>query len=161
MKNYPKPVTLFPSGAEDRNKLPIAALFDYFPLAMIEIAKVIQIGNDQHNPGQPVHWAREKSVDHGNKMLRHYMERGTVDTDGARHSGKMAWRALALLETECEMAQGYDAVAEHQAAADQRAEAEAAKRRCRHPNVFWDDFGGEARCLDCHEPVTHIEGCIP
>lgn len=163
MKNYPKPVTLFPSGAEDRNKLPIAALFDYFPLAMIEIAKVIQLGNDQHNPGQPVHWAREKSVDHGNKMLRHYMERGTVDTDGARHSGKMAWRALALLETELELAQGYDAVAEAQAEADKLAEAEAAQRRCPHLFLRSNDRLQRFECADCGEPVGNgasVEACL-
>lgn len=113
-----KPVQLFPEGADARNKLPLAAVLDYFPLALIEIAKVIQVGNDQHNPGEPVHWAREKSTDHGNKMLRHYLERGTLDGDGTRHAGKMAWRALALLETECELAQGYDAVAEARARAN-------------------------------------------
>jgi hypothetical protein len=30
------------------------------------------------------------------------IERGTRDTDGARHSAKLAWRALALLQIEIE-----------------------------------------------------------
>ena len=30
------------------------------------------------------------------------MERGTLDGDGVSHSAKVAWRALALLQTEIE-----------------------------------------------------------
>jgi len=33
------------------------------------------------------------------------MEAGTVDTDGVRHSAKVAWRALANLEKELERAE--------------------------------------------------------
>jgi hypothetical protein len=32
------------------------------------------------------------------------MDAGTVDTDGVRHSTKVAWRALANLEKEIEAA---------------------------------------------------------
>jgi hypothetical protein len=35
-------------------------------------------------------------------MMRHFLQRGTVDTDGTRHSAKMVWRALALLQKEIE-----------------------------------------------------------
>jgi hypothetical protein len=42
--------------------------------------------------------------DHADTMMRHFLERGTVDTDGVRHSAKMAWRALALLQVEMEAA---------------------------------------------------------
>ncbi|MCC2626585.1 MAG: hypothetical protein K0S14_235 [Thermomicrobiales bacterium] len=151
-----KPVKLFPEGAEARNKLPLAAVLDYFPLALIEIAKVIQVGNDQHNPGEPVHWAREKSTDHGNKMLRHYMERGKMDTDNTRHAGKMAWRALALLETELELAQGYDAVAEAKA-------AKAPTPPCPHPVLKWSDRREAWECRECGVPVdwgTPTEACL-
>jgi hypothetical protein len=34
--------------------------------------------------------------------MRHIMERGTLDTDGTRHSAKAAWRVLALLQEELE-----------------------------------------------------------
>jgi hypothetical protein len=30
------------------------------------------------------------------------MRRGTMDSDGLRHTAKMAWRALALLQKEIE-----------------------------------------------------------
>jgi hypothetical protein len=72
----------------------------YFPDALLEVAHTSKIGNDQHNPGQPLHWAKEKSTDHGDALVRHLLERGTRDTDGIRHSAKVAWRALALLQVE-------------------------------------------------------------
>jgi hypothetical protein len=103
--NELKPV--LPTDAESRNQLPMCdGLIDYFPLALAEISRVSKAGNDQHNPGQPLHWAREKSTDHGNKIIKHLIDRGLLDTDGTRHSAKLAWRALALLQEELETAGG-------------------------------------------------------
>jgi hypothetical protein len=90
-----------PSDAIARAKYPMAdGLLYYFPNALAEISSVSRIGNEQHNPGEPMHWAREKSTDHANKIIRHLVDAGTFDTDGTRHSAKVAWRALALLEDE-------------------------------------------------------------
>ena len=98
-------VSLLPTDAKARKDTPICTgVFDYFPLALAEVARVSKAGNDQHNPGQPLHWAREKSTDHADCILRHLMERGTIGADGMRHSAQMAWRALALLQTELEAA---------------------------------------------------------
>lgn len=92
-----------PVEAKERKLLPIfTGVVKYFPDALLAVAEVSRIGNDQHNPGQPLHWAKEKSIDHLDSMLRHAMEAGTIDTDGGRHSAKMAWRALAELQTEIE-----------------------------------------------------------
>lgn len=92
-----------PSPAESRKQIPIASgLLDYFPDAIRAIAYCSWVGNEQHNPGEPLHWAREKSADHADCALRHFMERGTVDTDGVRHMTKAAWRVLALLQLELE-----------------------------------------------------------
>ena len=94
---------LLPSDAIVRKAIPIASgVLDYFPAAFIEVAKVSKAGNDQHNPGQPLHWARGKSTDQADTMLRHFLERGTFDSDGIRHSAKMVWRALAILQLELE-----------------------------------------------------------
>lgn len=89
-----------------RKNLPLAAVLDYFPDALMAIAAVIKSGNDQHNPGQPLHWARGKSMDQADCLLRHFMDRGALDADQLRHSAKMAWRALALLQIEIEDAEG-------------------------------------------------------
>lgn len=92
-----------PTEHAKRKGVPIASgVLDYFPNAIAAIAELSRIGNDQHNPGQPLHWDRSKSTDHDDCLARHFMERGTFDNDGVRHSTKVAWRALALLQTELE-----------------------------------------------------------
>lgn len=94
-----------PADAKERKDLPIATgVLDYFPDALAEVARVSRIGNDQHNPGKPLHWDRSKSTDEADCLIRHFLQRGTKDTDGALHSAKMAWRALALLQKELEAA---------------------------------------------------------
>lgn len=91
--------------AKARKAIPIATGFiDYFPDAIAAIAELSRIGNDQHNPGAPLHWDRSKSGDESDALMRHFVERGTIDTDGVRHSTKVAWRALALLQKELEAA---------------------------------------------------------
>lgn len=92
-----------PTDAQDRKNIPIATGFvDYFPDAVAAVAELSQKGNDQHNPGKPLHWDRSKSGDESDALMRHFIERGTLDTDGIRHSAKVAWRALALLQKEIE-----------------------------------------------------------
>ena len=91
--------------AKERKRIPLSSgVLDYFTSALIEVAKVSQAGNDQHNSGEPLHWSRGKSNDHADTMMRHFVERGTIDTDGMRHSAKMCWRALAILQMEMEAA---------------------------------------------------------
>lgn len=94
----------------------------YFPKALAAVAEVSEIGNKQHNPGQPLHWARGKSMDQYNTALRHMMDhrmgggrnpqtKATAnngwllqakDKDGVRHLAKAAWRVLAALELSIE-----------------------------------------------------------
>ena len=94
---------MLPEDAKERKSIPICTgVLDYFPLALAEVAKTSKAGNDQHNPGQPLHWAKEKSTYHADCIIRHLIDRGTVDTDGIRHSAKVAWRSLALLQMEME-----------------------------------------------------------
>lgn len=88
---------------QERKNAPMATgLLDYFPLALIEVARLSKIGNDQHNPGEPLHWSRGKSNDHADCIVRHLVERGKIDTDNVTHTAKVAWRALALLQEEME-----------------------------------------------------------
>jgi hypothetical protein len=89
--------------AAKRKAIPLATgLIDYFPDALAAVAELSLIGGQQHNPGKPLFWDRSKSTDHGDCLMRHFLDRGTLDTDGVRHSAKVAWRALALLQTELE-----------------------------------------------------------
>lgn len=92
-----------PDDADARNAFPMAdGLLDYFPNALAEISAVSRVGNDQHNPGEPMHHARSKSKDHANKIIRHLIDRGKRDSKGIRHTAYLAWRALALLQEEIE-----------------------------------------------------------
>lgn len=94
---------VLPTDSGERKAIPVVrGVLDYFPAALAEVAKVSKAGNDQHHPGEPLYWERGKSTDHADTIVRHLMERGTVDTDGMRHSAKVAWRALALLQEELE-----------------------------------------------------------
>jgi len=96
-------MALLPEDPKERKQIPIATgVLDYFPAALAEIAKISYAGNQQHNPGEPLHWARGKSTDQEDTIIRHFLERGSRDSDGMRHSAKLAWRVLALLQLELE-----------------------------------------------------------
>ena len=86
-----------------RKQIPIyTGLVKYFPKALAEVARVSYIGNQQHHPDKPLHWDRSKSTDELDALTRHLFQAGETDTDGMRHSAKVAWRALANLEKELE-----------------------------------------------------------
>lgn len=95
---------MLPTDSKARKDLPLArGLLDYFPLALAEVARLSQAGNDKHNPGQPLHWSREKSSDHADCIVRHLVDRGKVDAeDGFLHDAKVAWRALAMCQLALE-----------------------------------------------------------
>ena len=113
-----------PSEDQKRKNQPLArGVLDYFPDALLVISEVSRIGNEQHNPGQPMHWSKGKSNNHADALMRHLLCRGKLDSDKMRHSAKVAWRALALLQTELEAAdpallQERDAQREAQARGD-------------------------------------------
>jgi hypothetical protein len=80
-------------------------LMEYFPDAFLAEVEVAVAGNEQHNPGQPLHWAREKSKDQLNTAFRHLWDhaRGTKkDIDGQWHLAKAIWRLKAQLQLEIE-----------------------------------------------------------
>lgn len=97
---------VLPHDSEARKGIPLATgVLDYFSGALAEVAKVSKAGNDKHNPGEPLHWARGKSTDQADAVARHLLERGGFDPDtGLRQSAHLAWRALALLQIELEEA---------------------------------------------------------
>lgn len=102
----PTRATSLPDDAKQRKNFPIATgVLDYFPDALVAISQVSKAGNDQHNPGLPLRWSRDKSGDESDTCMRHFVQRGTIDTDGQRHTAKAAWRMLALLQKEIEAEQ--------------------------------------------------------
>lgn len=89
--------------AQDRKERPVySGVLRYFPKALLEVAHCSWMGNEQHNPGEALYWNRSKSTDEADALVRHLIQAGGVDSDGVRHTAKVAWRALALLEKELE-----------------------------------------------------------
>ena len=74
----------------------------YFPLAFREMARVSMDGNEQHNAGEPLHWARGKSDDHIDCLGRHLLSRDGVDQDGIMEFAEMVWRGMAALQLHIE-----------------------------------------------------------
>ncbi len=88
-----------PSDSKERKDVPVFSGFmAYFPDAIAEVARLSQAGNDKHNPGEPLHWSRDKSSDHGDCIARHQLEFDSMDDDGFLHAAKVAWRAMAQLQ---------------------------------------------------------------
>lgn len=87
-----------PEDSAERKKYPMySGLIKYFPDALAEVAHHSWEGNEKHNPGQPLHWAREKSSDQEDALVRHITEGNWTG---------VAWRALAKLQLECEQHTG-------------------------------------------------------
>lgn len=74
-------------------------LLGYFPWALFQVAAHSMVSDRKHNPETPEseapHWAREKSTDHADAIIRHLAE---MHTDPLYHKTAAAWRALALLQ---------------------------------------------------------------
>lgn len=93
-----------PTDAKARKAIPIYSGFiKYFPDAIAAVAELSRIGNDQHNPGTPLHWDRSKSGDELDAQCRHLLDMAqqgedAVDTDEVLHATKNAWRAMANLQ---------------------------------------------------------------
>lgn len=102
-----------PTDNQARKDLPLwSFLMGYFPDAFVEVCKVAVAGNKQHNPGEPLHWARGKSTDQLNTAFRHLFDYGKgvkVDTDGVYHLAKAIWRLSAQLQLDVEADQGISA----------------------------------------------------
>jgi hypothetical protein len=97
---------VLPEDSAARKRIPLfMGLMKYFPRALAYVAEISFEGNEKHNPGEPLHWSREKSNDHEDCAARHLLDVGTLDAKGKRHSGGLAWRALAILELELEAAE--------------------------------------------------------
>lgn len=86
--------------AKARKETPLfSGCLRYFPRALAAVARLSKKGNDKHNPGEPLHWSRDKSNDHGDCLVRHQVEYDCIDPEtGEYHATAVAWRALAQLE---------------------------------------------------------------
>jgi hypothetical protein len=82
-----------------RKKVPMySGLIAYFPDALAAVAEHSFKGNEKHNPGEPLHHARGKSMDHTDCIVRH-VANGPDSMDGdSLEAVALAWRALAYAQ---------------------------------------------------------------
>jgi hypothetical protein len=94
----------------ERKQMPLArGCLDYFPDALLLVSHLSWLANEKHNPGEPLHWSKDKSRDHADCLARHQLDIGKDDEFGLDHSIAVAWRALSQLQTFAEEL-GYDAL---------------------------------------------------
>lgn len=100
------PVSGIPTDDAERKRYQAwTFLTEYFPDSFLAVVEVAIAGNEQHNPGQPLHWARGKSKDQLNSGFKHLFEYGRgvkKDTDGQYHLAKAIWRLSAQLQLDIE-----------------------------------------------------------
>lgn len=91
---------LRPKTSAERKAEPIhSGVMLYFPDALAAVARISVAGNKQHNPGEPLHWARGKSMDQMDAAARHMLTLEGVDpASGELEAANNAWRALAQLQ---------------------------------------------------------------
>lgn len=90
-----------PTDSTERKNTPIySGCIAYFPLAIAAVSRLSKRGNDKHNPGEPLHWAREKSTDHKDCIARHLVDIDVFDDELQEYdeAAAVAWRALAYLQ---------------------------------------------------------------
>ncbi len=101
-------ILTLPTDSQERKGYPLfRGCLKYFPAALAGVARISNLGNQKHNPGEDLHHARAKSSDHPDCILRHLMdtqdlitakERGSAVTDQQilDEASQLAWRALAF-----------------------------------------------------------------
>lgn len=103
-----KTMTLPTDSVERKNYPILSGCINYFPAALAGVARISKIGNDKHNPGEPLHHARGKSTDHPDCIVRHLIDvqdllaqekRSALTPKGIEdlllEVSSLAWRALA------------------------------------------------------------------
>ena len=83
-----------------RKEYPITTgCLDYFRDALLLVSHVSYKGNQKHNKGEPLHWARSKSADEEDAIGRHLVNRYETDPEiDLDEAAQLAWRTLAFLQ---------------------------------------------------------------
>lgn len=94
-----------PTDSDERKKIPIYSGFiNYFPDAMAAVASHSFVNNEKHNPGEPLHWAREKSTDQLDALARHLSELPSAQNiqEEIEYLKAIVWRSAAQLQLKME-----------------------------------------------------------
>ena len=97
---------LLPTDDKKRKQVPVySGFYCYFPDAIVAVAQHSFDSNEQHNPGEPLYWNRDKSKDQLNTLARHLLELadGELSPEEELAAAKaIAWRAMANLQLTVE-----------------------------------------------------------
>lgn len=89
-----------------RKRVPIySGVMAYFPDAIAALAEHSYNGNQKHNPGETLHHARGKSMDHTDCIMRHVANYDGMDGE-ALEAVALFWRAGALCQEVLERKYG-------------------------------------------------------
>lgn len=90
--------------SSERKAEPIyAGAVMYFPDALAAMARLSVSGNNKHNPGEPLHWARGKSMDQLDAAQRHLINPDAIDPEtGETELTAAFWRIGAQLQLQQE-----------------------------------------------------------
>lgn len=81
-----------------RKRVPMfSGVLAYFPDAIAALAEHSFNGNEKHNPGEALHHARGKSMDHTDCILRHVANYEGLDGESLE-AVALLWRAAALCQ---------------------------------------------------------------
>lgn len=139
---------MLPKDAQTRKNIPVYLGFvKYFPDAMAAVAELSKIANEQHSPGLPIQWAKEKSADELDALLRHMIDAQFEERDeeGVLHMVKVAWRAMANVQRMA------DAGVNIYAEAKRPAHRELPEHICRHCGVTYKAAAEQVACTQCVE----------
>lgn len=103
---YKRYLDMFDSAG--RKSVPIfSGVMAYFPDAIAAMAEHSFKGNEKHNPGEPLHHARGKSMDHTDCIMRHCLNWDGLDGE-AHEAVALFWRAGALCQEVLERKYGLE-----------------------------------------------------
>jgi hypothetical protein len=81
-----------PADSAARKEVPVfSGVIKYAPAAIAGVARISKLGNDKHNPGEPLHHARGKSTDHADCILRHAMDVSDIEAAIIRVDEGVEW----------------------------------------------------------------------
>jgi hypothetical protein len=85
---------ILPTDSAARKMFPVHdGVIQYAPAALVAMALVSKLGNDKHNPGQPLQHSRGKSADHPDCILRHTIDLADPKLDELEERAQRFWRA--------------------------------------------------------------------
>lgn len=84
-------LTLPTDSAERKNVPMFSGVLKYAPAALAGMARISKLGNDKHNPGQPLHHARGKSNDHPDCIVRHAIDVADIEAAIVRVDEGIEW----------------------------------------------------------------------